>query len=156
MFKFLQLLFLMLTLCFYSFSSDTIKSENDSFLDSYLDAVVNNDISKYESLMFSKSDLEHIIKEYEVTYPNCITDNEMNYDIQPFIKQFKSTDFKSLNINSYKVIYSQPINGCGKMEGLKVLLALKNNDEPIQNRTLILFKYNNSYKLLFDLSPKAN
>lgn len=141
---------------FNSFSADSIKFDNDIFLNAYLDAIINKDISKYEALMFSKADIDQVISEYKVSYPNCITDNELNYSSQPFLKQFENTDFKSLNINSYKLLNTLPINGCGKMEGLKMIISLNNNDEKVQNRTLILYKHNQTYKLIFDLFSKSN
>jgi hypothetical protein len=125
-------------------------------LNAYLDAIINKDISKYEALMLSKVDVEQMVKQTKVTYSNCITDKELNYSPQPFLKQFENTDFKILNINSYKVLYSQPFQGCGKMEGLKIILTLNKNDEPIQTRTLTLLKFENTYKLVFDMSSNNN
>lgn len=156
MFKFLQLILLSSMFYLNSFSADSIIFDNDIFLNAYLDAVINKDISKYESLLLSKTEMEYIVNQFKINSPNCITDNEINYNPKPFLKQFEDTDFKALNINSYKILYNNTMAGCGKSEGLKILLELKKDNEPVQNRTLILIKIKDNYKLLFDLASNNN
>lgn len=117
----------------------------------YFDAISSGDTLLYSKLVLSKDEMQNLILKNKENYSNCITDSETNYNPSKTINNLSKIKEPNKKPVSIKILYATPIKGCGIIEGQKITISLINDDNTIINRTLTLIRYENTYKIIFDL-----
>lgn len=152
MIKNLLFIFIVLLTSTSAKAEDTIEFSQEKFMEKYVEALKNADKIEYAKLLLSESEMKELVQFNAEKFPNCITDAETNYTITNKIAHFEAFSKSFSTVQSYSVSYTRNMDGCGLTKGMKITITLTNASGTKNSRSLVLIRYNNTYKIVFDLA----
>lgn len=139
--------------CLSAQSIDSIQFHNiknlTEFLSLYMSAFNNNNFEKLNDISIKQDEYNEIIKNINLTAPNCLQANEINYNTNELKGKFDdATRYHSI-LESMSVRSSNIINGCAGMPILRVdcSASFKNKYDRF-SFTFLFTEVNNEFKLV--------